>query len=56
MRNFREYDVWKNAIVFTKRIYIIISDFPLNEKYRIISQIQRASVSISSNIAEGCSC
>jgi four helix bundle protein len=55
MRNFREYDVWKNAIAFTKRIYIITSDFPVNEKYGIISQIQRASVSISSNIAEGCS-
>lgn len=55
MRNFREYDVWKNSIVFTKRIYIITSCFPVKEKYGIISQIQRASVSISSNIAEGCS-
>ena len=55
MRNFREYEVWKKAISFTKKIYILTNDFPANEKYGIISQIQRASVSISSNIAEGCS-
>lgn len=56
MRNFREYDVWKRGIAFSKRIYLLTSnELPESEKFGIISQLQRASVSISSNIAEGCS-
>ena len=55
MRNFREYDVWQRAIAFVKEIYLFADKLPDKEKYNIISQIQRAAVSISSNIAEGCS-
>ena len=55
MRNFREYDIWKAAIRITKEVYQITASFPSSEKYGLISQLQRASVSISSNIAEGCS-
>lgn len=55
MRNFRDYDVWNKSIPFIKKIYVATAEFPGSEKFGIISQIQRASVSISSNIAEGCS-
>ena len=55
MRNFRKYEVWRNSIVFVKEIYIITKLYPKQEIFGMISQIQRASVSISSNIAEGCS-
>lgn len=55
MRNYRELEVWKVAIEFVTKIYTITSIFPSSEKYGIISQITRASVSISINIAEGCS-
>ena len=55
MRNFREYDVWKRAISFTTVVYMRTSELPDSEKYGIVSQMRRASVSISSNIAEGCS-
>jgi len=55
MRNFREYDVWKNAIQFCKLIYHLTESFPETERYVITSQLQRASISIASNIAEGCS-
>ncbi|MFY7964676.1 MAG: four helix bundle protein [Chitinophagaceae bacterium] len=55
MRNYRELDVWKVAIDFVTKIYAATSSFPNSEKYGIVSQITRASVSISLNIAEGCS-
>lgn len=51
MRNFREYDFWKDSMNLTKRIYLLTDKFP---KFNgLINQIQRASVSIPSNIAEG---
>lgn len=55
MRNFREYEVWKGGIAFTAGIYILTKDLPDSEKFGLISQIRRASVSIPSNFAEGCS-
>jgi len=55
MRNFRNFEVWKNAIELAKVVYKVTEVFPSVEKYGLISQIQRASVSIASNIAEGSS-
>jgi four helix bundle protein len=55
MRNYKELDVWKVAIDFVKKIYGETTSFPRSEKYGIVSQIAIASVSISINIAEGCS-
>ena len=49
-----ELEAWKQSIDFVAKIYEITRDFPKNETYRLASQIQRASVSIPSNIAEGC--
>ena len=43
------------AIKLTKLIYKITVDFPITEKYGLKSQIQRASVSVASNIAKGSS-
>lgn len=53
MRNFRDYDVWKRTIQFIKRIYLFTEKLPYKEKFNIISQVESAAVSISSNIAEG---
>ena len=55
MRNFRDLEIWQNAIILTKNIYFLVDKFPDTEKYGLISQIKRASVSITSNIAEGAS-
>lgn len=55
MWNFRELDIWKRAIAFSKSIYELSGSLPEKEKYGLINQIQRASVSIPSNIAEGSS-
>lgn len=53
MRNFREYEVWKRTIQFIKRVYLFTNKLPNKERFNIISQIESAAVSISSNIAEG---
>src|SRR5699024_3837285 len=55
MRDFRRYEVWRRSIQFCKQAYQLTSQLPDIEKYGIKSQQQRATVSIPSNIAEGCS-
>ncbi|WP_026713418.1 four helix bundle protein [Flavobacterium daejeonense] len=51
--SFEKLEVWIEAKDFSKMIYQITSKFPETEKYNLISQLRRASVSIASNIAEG---
>ena len=55
MRNFREYDVWLDAMELVNDIYENCDKFPKNEQFGITSQITRSAVSIPSNIAEGAS-
>ena len=55
MRNFREYDVWIDAMKMVNVIYDLANDFPKNERFVLVSQITRSAVSIPSNIAEGAS-
>ena len=50
---FEKLEVWKNARVFVKQIYKGTESFPTKEKFGITSQIRRASLSITANIAEG---
>ncbi len=45
--------VWKKGVDLTTYIYQITKDFPHEERYGLVDQIRRASVSIPSNIAEG---
>ena len=55
MRNFRNYDVWVDGVDFSIDIYKMTENFPKKETYALSDQMQRAAVSIPSNIAEGCS-
>ena len=55
MRNFKNYEVWANAMNLTVDIYSIIKSIPKSEEYNLKNQIIRSAVSIPSNIAEGCS-
>jgi four helix bundle protein len=50
---FEKLQTWHVAKDFAKRIYIVAKQFPSSEQYGLTSQIQRASVSVMSNIAEG---
>lgn len=52
-RNFRNYKVWQDAVDFATKVYKITSEMPWFEKKGLCDQLQRAVVSISSNIAEG---
>lgn len=53
MHNFRELKVWQKAIDLAVDVYEAASNLPSDEKYGLISQLKRGSISISSNIAEG---
>ena len=52
-RNFRNYKVWQDAVDFATKIYKVSSELPWFEKKGLCGQLQRAAVSVSSNIAEG---
>ena len=52
-RNFRNYKVWQDAVDYATKVYKITSEMPWFEKKGLCDQLQRAVVSISSNIAEG---
>lgn len=54
MRDFKKYDVWKISHELALEIYLITKIYPKEELYGITSQIRRASVSIPTNISEGC--
>ncbi|MCD6544968.1 MAG: four helix bundle protein [Flavobacteriaceae bacterium] len=53
--SFERLEVWKESIELVKMIYGVTKSFPVSEKYGLTSQLRRATVSISSNLAEGTS-
>jgi len=52
-RNFHNYKVWQDAVDLATLVYNTTSKLPWFEKKGLCDQLQRAVVSISSNIAEG---
>jgi len=52
-KNFEELEIWKQARTLTGKIYKLTRDGPFAKDFGLCSQIQRASVSVMSNIAEG---
>lgn len=51
--NFRELKIWQEAIVLVKDVYSLTKDLPAEERFGLISQMNRCAISIPSNIAEG---
>ena len=49
----KDLDVWKRSIQLVVDIYDLCKKLPRDEKFGLISQIKRSSVSVPSNIAEG---
>jgi four helix bundle protein len=55
IHSFEKLEVWKLAKDLCVYIYKLTSKFPSEEKFGMVSQMRRASVSIASNTAEGSS-
>ena len=54
MKDFRQLKVWEKSHQFALAVYKVTAKFPKEELYGLTSQIRRASMSIPTNIAEGC--
>lgn len=53
--DFKKLKIWQKSRELNTCIYTLTSKYPDCEKYNLISQMRRASISISSNISEGSS-
>ena len=51
--SFRDLRVWQVGMKLVEQVYALTQAFPKHEMYGLASQMQRAAVSIPSNIAEG---
>ena len=54
MQDFKNLTVWQAARRLTRSLYQLTTDFPGSEEFGLKAQMRRASISICSNIAEGC--
>jgi four helix bundle protein len=53
VRSHEDLDVWKLAIDLADTAYEYCKSFPTDERFGLVSQLQRANVSVAANIAEG---
>lgn len=53
IRSYRDLMVWQKSMLLVKDTYALTASFPESEKFGLVSQMRRCSVSIPSNIAEG---
>lgn len=53
--NFKKLKIWQMAMELSREIFKLSSSFPSSEKFGLTSQMNRCSVSMPSNIAEGSS-
>ena len=52
-KSFTDLIVWQKAHEFVLEAYKVTRDYPMEERFALCSQFQRAAVSIPANIAEG---
>lgn len=51
----KKLDIWKFSLDLVLKIYTLTKKYPKEETFGLISQLRRASISVSSNVAEGLS-
>ncbi len=51
--SYKDIEVWQKSIKLVELVYTFAKLLPVEEKYILVDQIKRASVSIPSNLAEG---
>ncbi len=54
MQDFKRLAVWSVSMDLAQSVYETTANFPPGERYELTKQMRRCSVSIPSNIAEGC--
>lgn len=54
IKSYRDLEVWKQSRALASLIYKASNTFPQHEQFGLTSQLRRASVSVPSNIVEGC--
>jgi four helix bundle protein len=53
VKSYKELEVWQRSISLVEAVYKLAKTFPADERFGLVSQVQRAAVSIPANIAEG---
>ena len=53
VKSYRDLVAWQRARELVKEVYLLTAKFPVGERFGFVSQMDRAAVSIPSNIAEG---
>ena len=53
VKSYRDLIAWQRARGLVKEVYLLTATFPVGERFGIVSQMDRAAVSIPANIAEG---
>lgn len=51
--DYRKLSVWQKSMKLVGAVYALANEFPLRERFGLAQQVQRAAISIPSNIAEG---
>lgn len=54
MKNYTDLEIWIETRRLVNEVYQLTKSFPKEEVYGITNQIRRSSISVSSNITEGC--
>ena len=53
MNNYKDLKIWQKSMDLVEKTYLLMKSLPNKEKFGLIPQIKRSSISIPSNISEG---
>jgi four helix bundle protein len=53
LKSYRDLEVWKRSLLLVSEVYRVTRRLPSDERFGLTSQMRRASVSVTCNIAEG---